>query len=101
MELLTAGRYVISEIKNTIEGQGINTLPLKVYALKWLHQSLSQYDNEETVRKMVSEQKNMKISTELISKCLVCGAAIAKQSICINTDIVCVLAVLQETENDA
>lgn len=37
MELLTAGRYVISEIKNTIEGQGINTLPLKVYALKWLH----------------------------------------------------------------
>lgn len=28
-------------------------------------------------------------------------AAIAKQSICINTDIVCVLAVLQETENDA
>ena len=28
-------------------------------------------------------------------------AAIAKQSICINTDIVCVLAVLQETKNDA
>lgn len=74
MELLTAGRYVISEIKNTFEGQGTNTLPLKVYALKWLHQSLSQYDNEETVRKMVSEQKNMKISTELISKCPVCGA---------------------------
>ena len=28
-------------------------------------------------------------------------AAIAKQSICINADIACVLAVLQETKNDA
>lgn len=139
------------------------------------------YDNEETVRKMVSEQKDMKIPTELIPKCPVCGApmtmnlrcdnffvqdqgwyaaaeryedflrrhtglhilflevgvgantpviikypfwqmtaknpnvvyacinlgeaicpdAIAKQSICINADIACVLAALQETKNDA
>lgn len=139
------------------------------------------YDNEETVRKMVSEQKDTKIPTELIPKCPVCGApmtmnlrcdnffvqdkgwyaaaeryedfirrhkdlrilflelgvgantpviikypfwqmtaknpnavyacinlgeaicpdAIAKQSICINADIACVLAALQETKNDA
>ena len=138
------------------------------------------YDNKETVRKMVSEQKDMKIPTELIPKCPVCGApmtmnlrcdnffvqdkgwyaaaecyedfirrhkdlrilflelgvgantpviikypfwqmtaqnpnatyacinygeaicpdAIAKQSICINADIACVLAALQETKND-
>lgn len=32
------------------------------------------YDNEEAVRKMVSEQKNMKIPTELIPKCPICGA---------------------------
>lgn len=32
------------------------------------------YDNEEAVRKMVSAQKNMKIPTELIPKCPVCGA---------------------------
>ena len=32
------------------------------------------YDNEETVRKMVAEQKDMKIPTELIPKCPVCGA---------------------------
>lgn len=32
------------------------------------------YDNENTVRKMVSEQKDMKIPTELIPKCPVCGA---------------------------
>lgn len=136
------------------------------------------YDNEETVRKMVSEQKDMKIPAELIPKCPVCGApmtmnlrcdatfvqdegwykavrcyedflrrhtglhilflevgvgantpviikypfwkmtyqnpkaiyacinlgeaicpdAIAKQSICINADIACVLAALQETK---
>ena len=31
----------------------------------------------------------------------ICPDAIAKQSICINADIACVLAVLQETENDA
>ena len=32
------------------------------------------YDNEETVRKMIAEQVNMKIPTELIPKCPVCGA---------------------------
>lgn len=32
------------------------------------------YDNEKTVRKMISEQKNMRIPTELIPKCPVCGA---------------------------
>lgn len=32
------------------------------------------YDNENTVRKMVSEQKDMKIPTKLIPKCPVCGA---------------------------
>ncbi len=32
------------------------------------------YDNEDAVRKMVSEQRNMKIPTELIPKCPVCGA---------------------------
>lgn len=32
------------------------------------------YDNEEAVRKMVLEQKDMKISAERIPKCPVCGA---------------------------
>lgn len=32
------------------------------------------YDNEEAVRKMVSEQKDMKVPSELIPKCPVCGA---------------------------
>lgn len=32
------------------------------------------YDNEEAVRKMVEKQKDMKIPTELIPKCPVCGA---------------------------
>lgn len=32
------------------------------------------YDNEETVRKMISEQKDMRIPTDLIPKCPVCGA---------------------------
>lgn len=31
------------------------------------------YDNEETVRRMVVEQKDMKIPTELIPRCPVCG----------------------------
>lgn len=31
----------------------------------------------------------------------ICPDTIAKQSICINADIACVLAVLQETKNDA
>ena len=32
------------------------------------------YDNEEIVRQMAAEQKDMKIPTELIPKCPVCGA---------------------------
>ena len=32
------------------------------------------YDNEKTVREMVARQKDMKIPTELIPKCSVCGA---------------------------
>ncbi len=32
------------------------------------------YDNEEAVRKMIATQKDMKIPTELIPKCPVCGA---------------------------
>lgn len=32
------------------------------------------YDNEEVVRRMVAEQDNMKIPSELIPKCPVCGA---------------------------
>lgn len=32
------------------------------------------YDNEETVRQMTARQKDMKIPTELIPKCPVCGA---------------------------
>lgn len=32
------------------------------------------YDNEEAVRRMVAEQDNMKIPSELIPKCPVCGA---------------------------
>ena len=32
------------------------------------------YDNEKTVRKMVSEQRGLKIPSELIPKCPVCGA---------------------------
>ncbi len=32
------------------------------------------YDNEEAVRQMISEQKDMKIPSELIPKCPVCGA---------------------------
>lgn len=32
------------------------------------------YDNEDTVRKMVAEQKDMRIPTALVPKCPVCGA---------------------------
>ena len=31
------------------------------------------YDNEETVRRMIKEQRNMKIPTELVPHCPVCG----------------------------
>ena len=43
------------------------------------------YDNEETVRKMVWEQKNMKIPTELIPKCPVCGAPMTMNLRCDDT----------------
>lgn len=43
------------------------------------------YDNEETVRKMVSEQKDMKIPTKLIPKCPVCGAPMTMNLRCDNT----------------
>ena len=34
---------------------------------------LKNYDNEEIVRRMVAEQKNMRVPSELIPKCPVCG----------------------------
>lgn len=34
---------------------------------------IDTYDNEETIRRMVDEQKDMKIPTELIPKCPKCG----------------------------
>lgn len=43
------------------------------------------YDNEETVRKMVTEQKDMKIPTELIPKCPVCGAPMTMNLRCDDT----------------
>ena len=42
------------------------------------------YDNEDIVRKMVSEQKDMKIPTELIPKCPVCGAPMTMNLRCDN-----------------
>lgn len=35
------------------------------------------YDNEETVRRMVEQQRNRRIPTELIPRCPVCGAPMA------------------------
>lgn len=32
------------------------------------------YDNEETVRKMIAQQKDMRVPSELIPRCPVCGA---------------------------
>lgn len=43
------------------------------------------YDNEETVREMFARQKNMKIPTELIPKCPVCGAPMTMNLRCDNT----------------
>lgn len=43
------------------------------------------YGNEDAVRKMVSGQKNMKIPTELISKCPVCGAPMTMNLRCDNS----------------
>ncbi|MGI5897213.1 MAG: SIR2 family NAD-dependent protein deacylase [Oscillospiraceae bacterium] len=43
------------------------------------------YDNEETVRQMVAEQKDLKIPTELIPKCPVCGAPMTMNLRCDNS----------------
>ena len=43
------------------------------------------YDNEETVRRMAAEQKDMKISAELIPKCPVCGAPMTMNLRCDDT----------------
>ena len=43
------------------------------------------YDNESAVRKMVAEQKDMKIPTQLIPKCPVCGAPMAMNLRCDDT----------------
>ena len=42
------------------------------------------YDNEDTVRQMVARQQNMKIPTELIPKCPVCGAPMTMNLRCDN-----------------
>lgn len=43
------------------------------------------YDNEETVRRMVAEQKDMKVPSELIPKCPVCGAPMTMNLRCDNS----------------
>ena len=43
------------------------------------------YDNEETVRQMVSEQKNLKIPSELIPMCPICGAPMTMNLRCDNS----------------
>ena len=43
------------------------------------------YDNEETVRQMVAEQKDLKIPSELIPKCPVCGAPMTMNLRCDNS----------------
>ncbi|MCC8042497.1 MAG: Sir2 silent information regulator family NAD-dependent deacetylase [Oscillospiraceae bacterium] len=43
------------------------------------------YDNEETVRRMVDEQKDMKIPSELIPYCPICGAPITMNLRCDDT----------------
>ena len=43
------------------------------------------YDNEETVRLMVKTQKNMKIPSDLIPKCTVCGAPMTMNLRCDNS----------------
>lgn len=43
------------------------------------------YDNEENVRKMVEQQQDMKIPTELIAKCPVCGAPMTMNLRCDDT----------------
>lgn len=43
------------------------------------------YDNEETVLRMISEQRDMKIPAELVPKCPVCGAPMTMNLRCDNT----------------
>ena len=43
------------------------------------------YDNEETVRKMIAEQQNMKIPSELIPYCPICGAPMMMNLRCDNS----------------
>lgn len=43
------------------------------------------YDNEETVRRMIIEQKDMKVPSELIPKCPVCGAPMTMNLRCDNS----------------
>ena len=43
------------------------------------------YDNEEVIRKMVAEQKNMRISSELVPKCPECGKPMAMNLRCDDT----------------
>lgn len=43
------------------------------------------YDNEETVRKMIAEQKEMKIPAELIPRCPKCGAPMTMNLRCDDT----------------
>ena len=43
------------------------------------------YDNEETVRRMVAEQKYLKIPSKLIPRCPVCGAPMTMNLRCDNT----------------
>lgn len=43
------------------------------------------YDNEEMVRRMVKEQKNMKIPSELVPHCPVCGAPMTMNLRCDDT----------------
>ena len=43
------------------------------------------YDNEKTVRRMVKEQKDMKIPTDLIPKCPICGAPMTMNLRCDNS----------------
>lgn len=43
------------------------------------------YDNEEAVRQMIAAQKDMKVPTELIPKCPVCGAPMTMNLRCDNS----------------
>lgn len=43
------------------------------------------YDNEEVIRRMVAEQKNMRIPSELVPKCLECGKPMTMNLRCDDT----------------